>query len=128
MALSLFNGNVDTKDIRVVRNSVGYLISRLFDLSAYDSHGGVIGVSVGGMFIILQKKTASYMSYGFDFTALSNMTTLTFRSGRAAVKIVARYCNGGLPRGEKPLARGAQRKSNKHARQEKENQKTGQSR
>jgi uncharacterized protein DUF642/protein with PEP-CTERM/exosortase system signal len=60
--------------------SVGTLYHVSFDLSAYDSNGGVIGVSVGGLFIDFTGVDASYMSYGFDFTALSNMTTLTFRN------------------------------------------------
>lgn len=59
--------------------SVGTLYHVSFDLSAYDSNGGILGVSVGGPFIDFIGTDAFYASYGFDFTATALTSTLTFR-------------------------------------------------
>jgi hypothetical protein len=59
--------------------SVGTLYHVSFDLSAYDSNGGILGVSVGGPFQDFTGTNAFYTSYSFDFTATALTSTLTFR-------------------------------------------------
>jgi hypothetical protein len=60
--------------------SVGTLYHVSFDLSAYDSNGGILGVSVGGPFQDFIGTSAFYTSYSFDFTATALTSTLTFRN------------------------------------------------